>query len=99
MRVTDYDGIADRYDRRYGLYRYDGVLESLHAFLDPVVGAALEVGCGTGHWLRAAAGRAAVLAGIDLSMPMLARARERDIGAFSLIRARAEALPWRDASF
>jgi SAM-dependent methyltransferase len=95
-RVTDYSGVADRFDRRYGLLRYDGVHETLRSFLDPAVTAALEVGCGTGHWLQAASGRAAFLAGVDPSAAMLARAGK---GAYALVQARAEALPWRDASF
>jgi len=38
------------------------------------------------------------LAGVDPSAPMLGRARAAASGAH-LVRARAEALPWRDASF
>ena len=97
-RVVDYDTIADRYDRRYELYAYDGVRESLQNFLTPTVPAALEVGCGTGHWLREMAGRASLMAGIDPSAAMLARAKERS-GTRRLARACAERLPWRDASF
>jgi len=100
MRVTDYDSVADRFDRRYELYRYGGVLETLQSFLDPPVAAALEIGCGTGHWLRAVTGRAAVLAGIDPSAPMLARARASAVDApIVVVRGRAESLPWRDGSF
>jgi SAM-dependent methyltransferase len=100
-RVTDYDRIADRYDARYGLYAYDGVRETLANFLGSEPRAVLEVGCGTGHWLarsaEVAAGRA-VLVGMDLSAGMLARARHAAPGA-RLVRASADALPWRDASF
>jgi ubiquinone/menaquinone biosynthesis C-methylase UbiE len=97
-RVTDYDSIADGFDRRYALYRYDGVREALVNFLNPTVPAALEVGCGTGHWLGEIAGRAAVIAGVEPSGPMLRRAREAAPAA-RLARGRAEQLPWRDASF
>ena len=96
MRVTDYDAVADRFDRRYDLFRYDGIHETLRSFLEPGVAAALEVGCGTGYWLRAAAGRGALLAGIDASAPMLARAAT---AGCLVVQGRAEALPWRDASF
>jgi ubiquinone/menaquinone biosynthesis C-methylase UbiE len=128
-RVTDYDGIADRFDTRYDHHPYDGVRETLVAFLGERPAAVLEVGCGTGHWLavahearlsalslvegtpsrhegaradrgdrsaKASAGRC--LAGVDPSAPMLDLARIAAPAAH-LARARAEDLPWRDASF
>ena len=97
-RITDYDSIADGFDRRYALLRYDGVREALLNFLGPAGPAALEVGCGTGHWLREVAGRAAVIAGVEPSGPMLLHARDVAPTAW-LARGRAEQLPWRDASF
>ena len=97
-RVTNYDVIADRFDRRYELYRYDGVRDTLNQFLGSARPSTLEVGCGTGHWLQVAAPYASRLAGVDPSMPMLERAR-RVASAAHLIRARAEMLPCRDASF
>ena len=100
-RVTDYDRIADRFDKRYSLYAYDGVRETLLNFLGPTPVATLEVGCGTGHWLRCCAKALAerqVLAGVDPSAAMLDRARVV-VPAARLVRARAEDLPWRDASF
>jgi len=97
-RVADYDTIADRYDRRYSLYTYQGTREALENFLHPETRAALEVGCGTGYWLEAMAGRASLLAGLDPSAPMLDRARALMPNA-RLMRARAEDLPLLDASF
>src|SRR5258708_29669487 len=99
-RVTDYDRTADRFDTRYSLYAYDGVRETLLNFLGAEASAVLEVGCGTGHWLAVAANAAErrVLAGLDPSAPMLERARGAAPSA-RLARARAEALPWRDATF
>jgi ubiquinone/menaquinone biosynthesis C-methylase UbiE len=105
-RVTDYDRIADRFDTRYRTYAYDGVRETLLHFLGPQPSAVLEVGCGTGHWLAAVDARLqpsrsdtrSILAGVDPSAPMLARARGAAPSA-RLLRARAEALPWRDATF
>ena len=52
-RVTDYDSIADTFNARYGLYRYDGVRDTLVNFLGDTPLATLEVGCGTGYWLAA----------------------------------------------
>jgi len=94
-RTADYDRIADRYDRRYALYTYDGVRETLQNFLAPGGLTAFEVGCGTGHWLRAMAGDAGRLVGVDSSGGMLAAAKKTNS---HLIRSRAEALPCRDAS-
>lgn len=114
-RVTDYDRIADRFDARYRNYAYDGVRETLLNFLGPKPSHVLEVGCGTGHWLAVASeawqrpsnsndGSAKALAerpilgGIDPSAPMLVRARGAAPSAM-LVQARAEDLPWRDATF
>jgi ubiquinone/menaquinone biosynthesis C-methylase UbiE len=105
-RVTDYDSVAERFDKRYSLYAYDGVRDAVLNFLGPAPVATLEVGCGTGHWLakveedrraKASAERP-ILVGIEPSAPMLARALGVAPGA-RLVRARAEELPWRDATF
>lgn len=104
-RVTDYDRIADRFDIRYRCYGYDGVRETLVNFLGRGPNAILEVGCGTGHWLAVAhdARRRPSVYGIDPSAPMLARAAARSAKASAertrLVQARAEDLPWRDATF
>jgi ubiquinone/menaquinone biosynthesis C-methylase UbiE len=96
-RVTDYDSIADCFDTRYHQYSYDGVRDTVLNFLGPQSSAALEVGCGTGHWLGVSA-RRGFLAGVEPSSRMLERARVAAPEA-RLVRARAEELPWRDASF
>jgi ubiquinone/menaquinone biosynthesis C-methylase UbiE len=101
--VTDYDRIADRFDARYGIYNYGGVLDTVINFLGPAPVAALEVGCGTGHWLAALArlkpslDGSRWLFGVDPSAPMLARARVAAPTA-PLVRARAEDLPWGDGT-
>ena len=97
-RITNYDAIADRFDRRYELYRYDGVRDTLSEFLGSARPSTLDVGCGTGHWLGVVTPHAGWLAGVDPSMPMLERAR-RTAPTAHLIRASAERLPWRDATF
>lgn len=97
-RATDYDRIADRFDARYRLYPYDGVRETLLHFLGPQPSAVLEVGCGTGHWLGVATGHASLLAGVEPSAPMIDRAY-RSAPTARLVRARAEELPWRNATF
>lgn len=97
MRQTDYDSIAAGYDVRYRTYDYHEIKAALEAFLgDAPLQRVLEVGCGTGFWLRALAGRAQTVAGLDRSTEMLARARGS--GA-PLVRANAEALPFPGRTF
>jgi ubiquinone/menaquinone biosynthesis C-methylase UbiE len=96
MHRIDYDDVASVYDRRYDVNRYEGTLESLTAFVGTGLDV-LEVGCGTGHWLVALAGRARMLAGVDQSDRMLRGARAAAPDAL-LARGRAEALPIRSRS-
>lgn len=106
-RVADYDRIADRYDRRYELYEYAGVRDTILSFLGPSAGSGraavdvLEVGCGTGHWLDVARPYARRVIGLEPSMPMLRRAslRRGFGGQARLVRGVAEHLPVGDASF
>lgn len=98
-RVTDYDSISSEYDRRYRGQAYAGTEQALSEFVgnDGKV-AVLEVGCGTGHWLKVLTGRTGFLAGLDLSANMLQRARA-EAPATPLVRGRAETLPYRAQSF
>jgi ubiquinone/menaquinone biosynthesis C-methylase UbiE len=98
-RIADYNSIASRYDRRYELHAYAGVKQTLLSFLDQgPASAVLEVGCGTGHWLGEMIGRTPIVAGVEPSPQMLARAQAA-VPAARLVRARAEQLPWREATF
>lgn len=97
-RVVDYDAIAARFDRRYAKNDYTGVESVLDAFIGAVPLDALEVGCGTGHWLARLAAQGHRVAGLDASREMLARAREAAPEA-ALAHGRAESLPWEDARF
>lgn len=98
-RVTNYDAIAGQYDRRYARHTYDGIRDTILNFLGALeLESILDAGCGTGHWLQVVADRARVVAGLDVSAPMLARAREAAPRAY-LVRGRSEHPPWRDASF
>ena len=96
--MTNYDTMAGRFDRRYALYGYDGVRDTVLEFLGPETPSTLEVGCGTGHWLAGMNGRTSTLAGVDPSAAMLVLARGAAPGAH-LVRAGAEDLPWKDATF
>jgi ubiquinone/menaquinone biosynthesis C-methylase UbiE len=59
-------------------------------------GDVLEVGCGTGLLLRRIAGFARTARGVDLSLRMLARAKERGL---DVVEGSATDLPFPDASF
>jgi len=95
---VNYDEIAGTFDARYTPGLYDGVLAAL---VDLITAkrprSALEVGCGTGHWMSALRESVEYLCGADCSLEMLRRAAAKCPGA-GLLRATAQALPFRDAS-
>jgi ubiquinone/menaquinone biosynthesis C-methylase UbiE len=95
---VDYDRIAADYDRRYQGRRYEGVEQSLRAWLEgSPARRVLEVGCGTGHWLDALSAPGRHMIGLDRSAGMLARARATAPGA-PLVRSVAAPLPFANAS-
>jgi SAM-dependent methyltransferase len=99
MGAVDYDAIAASYDCRYAVNDYSGVQAALLEFVAGIPnGRALEVGCGTGHWLRVIGDAHVRVAGVDVSSKMLQRARAKAPGS-ALVHAAAEHLPWRDAAF
>ena len=96
---VDYDALAAGYDRRYRENDYSGVERALVAFVGPEIsGRVLEVGCGTGHWLRALNRIAIRAIGLDASGNMLAGARLAAHEA-ALVQGKAEQLPWTDRRF
>jgi ubiquinone/menaquinone biosynthesis C-methylase UbiE len=99
MSAVDYDAIAADYDHRYAVNDYSQVQAALLDFAGHLPhGRALEVGCGTGHWLGVLTDAGVRAIGVDLSSNMLQYARTRAPGA-ALVRATAERLPCRDAAF
>ncbi|MGW4773437.1 class I SAM-dependent methyltransferase [Nocardia sp. NPDC004278] len=88
--------------------RYDAINSG---FNEPLLDAAhvargdhvLDIGCGNGQLTRLAARRAAAAAGVDLSGPMLARAREqagaRGVDNVSFTQGDAQVHPFPDAAF
>ena len=57
-----------------------------------------DVGCGEGQVARRAAAQGAVVTGVDPAWSQVCEARRRGDGP-SYVRARSEALPYRDATF
>jgi ubiquinone/menaquinone biosynthesis C-methylase UbiE len=98
-RYADYDQIAQTYDRRYERNQYAGVEHALRQFVGDQSGLRiLEVGCGTGHWLRVLQESENYVTGLDYSVEMLARARTLVLG-LDVIRGSAQCLPWSAGSF
>jgi ubiquinone/menaquinone biosynthesis C-methylase UbiE len=98
-RRVDYDHIARTYDQRYELNDYSGVEAALVAFVgDRFDQRVLEVGCGTGHWLRSIGGRGIRVTGLDASAQMLSYAKTQAPRAV-LAQGSAERLPWATESF
>jgi SAM-dependent methyltransferase len=99
MGAVDYDAIAADYDRRYAFNDYSQLQAALLGFVANIPnGRALEVGCGTGHWLGVLADAGVRAVGVDPSSTMLQYARTR-ARVHALVRATAERLPWREAAF
>jgi ubiquinone/menaquinone biosynthesis C-methylase UbiE len=96
---VNYDSLAPAYDLRYVVNDYSGVEGALMAFVGPeFTGRVLEVGCGTGHWLRLLGERATRAAGVDVSGRMLALAHTNAPHA-TLALGSAEQLPCPDRTF
>jgi SAM-dependent methyltransferase len=96
---VDYDRVASAYNSRYERNIYTGVEQALEAFVEPCASThhrVLEIGCGTGHWVRRLRESALIAFGLDPSAGMLEIARGSLFGR--LIRGRAEALPCVSAS-
>jgi ubiquinone/menaquinone biosynthesis C-methylase UbiE len=96
---TDYTAIASCYEQRYRVIDYHGIERALIQFVEPANEVdILEVGCGTGHWLRFLGEGRGRRAGVDPSPQMLSRAQDAIVRPV-LVRARAEGLPWANQSF
>lgn len=102
MKRTDYGTIAAQYDANVARHRIpkDAALaDRLATATGPID--ALDVACGTGNYLavqRAAFGDAVRFRGVDASQAMLDLAASKVPGV-ELVVARAESLPYADASF
>lgn len=97
----EYSRIASRYDSRWKFYVEASIHETLRRLRVTADDRVLDVGCGTGAFLESLAlvVSRAQLAGVDLSQDMLGVARRR-IGADADLRvARAETLPFEEATF
>jgi ubiquinone/menaquinone biosynthesis C-methylase UbiE len=93
----DYDGIASSYDQRYAKRRYAGIERMLREFVERGC-SLLEVGCGTGHWLRLLQSGGCQVTGLDASVEMLHVAAAK-LRSAPLLQGTAAVLPFRNRSF
>ncbi len=76
--MTEFDSLAEHYDEtRGGESRGDEYAASIHAVLPAGDGPLLDVGVGTGVVCLGLRRRGRLVVGLDLSRPMLQRARQR----------------------
>ncbi len=95
--VALYDQIGIDYDATRSADQY--LLSRLLHHLRPASGGRyLDVGCGTANYTIAMHNAGVAIAGIDASRTMIMRARAKE-PSLTVLRADAEALPFRDASF
>ncbi|HUE87877.1 MAG TPA: class I SAM-dependent methyltransferase [Vicinamibacterales bacterium] len=99
---VDYDVVAARYGHRYLQNDYAGLRRALFTFLLSGARAhhkrVLDIGCGTGHWLRVLRDANVPAVGVDRSEQML-RIAQRSVNDAQLARARAEELPFVSVCF
>ena len=99
-RTVYTDDYASSYDRlRPADDRWWGVFAAIVAAGDLAGRRVLDVGCGTGSFAAALAERDAEVWGVDASEKMLAQAWARGLPRDRFLAARAEELPFDDASF
>ena len=91
-----YDSTADSYDSRYENIQEKKV-EAIKEYLKGST-RILDVGCGTGSLLEEVSSDKELAVGVDFSIEMLRRARER-LGDAKLILADADNLPFQDGTF
>ena len=96
---VNYDQVAPTYDQRYAGTLFAGVGNALLSLATATAAKSiLEVGCGTGYWLAAIRSHGRRVFGLDLSLGMLRKARERE-SSLTLVRGSAEILPFQSHSF
>jgi ubiquinone/menaquinone biosynthesis C-methylase UbiE len=94
--ATNYEELAEGYDKRYRDREYPGVARTLLTQLAGVEGAVVEVGCGTAKWVALLREHDFSAFGLDRSPAMLAVARARV--AEHVARGCATQLPLRSSS-
>jgi ubiquinone/menaquinone biosynthesis C-methylase UbiE len=99
MKENLYDHLAKRYEQRYLKRDYDYTKHCLLSLLrEHHVSNALEVGCGTGYWLRFLQPNVKIIYGLDLSLAMLKKSLQQG-NNLSVILGNAGKLPFVKGAF
>lgn len=93
-----YNKISETYDKRYEADEMNPISEYLQKSSVGITGNVLELGCGTGHWLRNFDRSKYKLFGLDLSIGMLKIAR-RKIPDLNIINSDAIKTPFKPNQF
>jgi ubiquinone/menaquinone biosynthesis C-methylase UbiE len=91
-----YDALSKNYDELYGEEQNKKHAKVLELLGNGAFNIIADVGCGTGKLLRLISPRSQVGLGIDLSLQMLTRAKQRAANGVQLLRADASHLPLQD---
>ena len=97
--MSFYSATASSYEELYGTeqqLKYDFVIKALGV---ESFGRVVDIGCGTGAFLRRISSESTFLLGVDLSLSMLKRAKESGDPSIHLLRCDADFLPFRDNVF
>jgi ubiquinone/menaquinone biosynthesis C-methylase UbiE len=94
-----YNSISDTYNQRYEINPLNGVAEALRGLVRSInARQVLEVGCGTGHWIKALSPHVKRIVGLDASSGMLRRALPVP-GGIDLVCGSADSLPLAGKAF
>jgi len=97
MTTPIYDKIGTNYNNTRTADAY--IASRLYALLAPVKGGRyIDIGCGTGNYLRALTDMGVIFTGVEPSAVMIEKARANNPGT-ELVQAKAEHIPLPDNSF
>lgn len=97
--VSDFDTLAADYERFRSSYS-NALFDAIVGYAGPLHGRrALDLACGTGLSTRGLIARGIRVTGVDVAANMLEAARRAGYEGATFFMARAEALPFADASF
>ena len=96
---NDYNSISDKYDRRYEINSLKGVEQTLRGLIaETGARRVLEIGCGTGYWLKTLLPHVDQIIGLDTSIGMLRRVSDLT-GTIELVCGSADYPPFAANSF